>query len=325
VDSLLAFRPASVVRHLSRGSQACPLSLRDLLASVGRGAPPLPLVRAPEPGVARAALVAAKELRSVVGLALPPGAAPEPWFEAVTRAADEWAPRHPIFLTGEVILAGGSELELERAQREGWRLVDAGATHLAIDLQAVPEEARAQALLRTAEAALEREIGVDVVVPMDGTLPSAPRAAALLEKLEDLGLRPDLASARFPLPAGEEDERTQRRVLLDLCGWIDGTPLLRRGPVSRAVLASLRNLPVGACDDGGVALAAATLAAGLPPEPGAPPPLARQGRAPAPPLELGDLPEALAYVEVAAFLEALGAPGSAPAVAQGLLSRAEYR
>jgi hypothetical protein len=312
-----------VVRRLAPRSEACPLSLRDLLAAAGDGGQLLPIVRAGPPGVARAALVAAKELRSVLGLALPPGAAPERWFDAVAQAADEIAPGLPIFLSGEVVLAGGSQEDVEAAYRQAWRLLEGGMTHLCFDLEAVPGKGRAQALIRAAEAALEREICVDCVLPRQGELASAPRAAALFEELAALGARPDLASARFPLAVGKEAERAQRRALAELCASVDGTPLLRRGPATAAVLAGLRDFSLGACEDGGLALAAAARAVGLAAEPQAPVAPSREAR-PLPP-EMGDRPEALAYVEAAAFLEALGTPGSAPSLAEALLARLEDR
>jgi hypothetical protein len=318
---ILAFRPASVVRRLAQRNEACPLSLRDVLAAVAPLPICLPLVRAPSPGVARAALVAAKELGSALGLALPAGARPEPWFEALARAADEIAPRLPIFLSGEVVLQGGSDGEVEVARREAWRLVEGGITHLAFDLGGLPEADRAPALRRAAEAALERAICVDCLVPLQGGLPSAPRAAALLEELAEMGVKPDLASARLPLPRDPEEERSQARLLVEICGWIDGTPLLRRGPVTTGLLATLAGSPLRVCEDGGAALVAAARALGREPDADAGPPLAVASRELPP--EIGDRPEAMAYAETAAFLEALAAEGSAVEVAEALVAGLE--
>ena len=68
---VLAFRPARVVERLEPRSAACPLSSKDLIRAAAELRLTLPLVRAPTPGVARAALVAAKQLQSVLGLSLP--------------------------------------------------------------------------------------------------------------------------------------------------------------------------------------------------------------------------------------------------------------
>ncbi|HET6923907.1 MAG TPA: hypothetical protein VFI16_12240, partial [Anaeromyxobacteraceae bacterium] len=125
-DALLALRPPTVLARLPPRSAACPVSLRDLVAARVGTAGPFPLVRAPTPGVARAALVAAAELGSAIGLELPPGERPEPWFAAVVRAADEFAPRLPLVLSGTVSLGAGTDEEVERARREAFRLVEAG-------------------------------------------------------------------------------------------------------------------------------------------------------------------------------------------------------
>ncbi len=320
-EPILAFRPASVVRKLAPRSEACPLSLRDVLAAVAPLPICLPLVRAPSAGVARAALVAAKELGSALGLALQAGARPEPWFDAVALAADEIAPRLPIFLSGEVVVQDGSDDRIEAARREAWRLVEGGITHLAFDVSAVPEDDRAPALRRAAEAALERAICVDCFLPLQDGLPNAARAAALVEELAGLGVRLDLASARFPLPRHPEEERSQARLLVEICGWIDGTPVLRRGPVTTGLLATLAGSPLRACDDGGAAVAAAARALGREPDGDVGPPLSVASRELPP--DIGDRPEAMAYVEAAAFLEALAAEGSAAEVADALLAGIE--
>jgi len=101
---LLAFRPASVMHRLAPRSEACVLSLRDLLPPLAAVRRPVPLVVAPLAAVMRGTLLACQEARSAVGLALPPGLAPEPWFAAAVAAAEELAPRLPIFLAAEVVV-----------------------------------------------------------------------------------------------------------------------------------------------------------------------------------------------------------------------------
>jgi len=161
---LLAFRPARVVERLGPRSAACPLSSKDLLRAAAPLHLPLPLVRAPTPGVMRAALVAAKQARSVLGLGLPAGADPEAWFRRVIEAVDGLAALWPIFLAGEVVVEGAEPSSLEAARAAAWRLADAGLTHLAVDLSRLPAEARADALRVVAEAALERGLGLECQV-----------------------------------------------------------------------------------------------------------------------------------------------------------------
>jgi hypothetical protein len=299
------------------------VSLRDLVAARVAAAGPFPMVRAPTLGVARAALVAAVELGSAVGLELPAGARPEPWFAAVVRAADEFAPRLPLVLTGTVSLGAGTDEEVERARREAFLLVEAGLTHLVLDLGGVPEGGRAAALARAAQAAREREIGVEGLLPLEGGQAAPGPAAALVEELAESGLTLDAAGARFPLPRGAGEERAQARLLADLCGWIEGTPVVRRGPVTPGLLDLLAGSPLTGCDDGGAAQAAAARALGESP-PGEVPPLARAGERRVPP-EMGDRAEAMAYEEAAAFIEGLGLAGSAGALAESLRAQLEER
>lgn len=312
-DAPLAFRPPTALARLPAGSAACPVSLRHLLSAGAAAAGPFPLVRAPTPETARAALVAAREMGSAIGLELPAGRPPEPWFDAVARAADQFAPRLPVVLSGAVSLGSGSDEEVERARREAFRLVEAGLTHVVVDLIGVPEGIRAGALAHAAQAAQEREIGVEGLLPLAAGLPAAERAAAMVAELAESGLSLDAAGARFPLPRGIEEEHEQARLAAELCGWLQGTPVVRRGPVTPGLLELLVGSPLAGCEDGGAALAAAGRGAGRPAPPGA-----RRAGA-------GDLGEALAYEVVAAFLEGLGLAGSAAALGDSLRARIEER
>ncbi|HEY6107111.1 MAG TPA: hypothetical protein VIV59_14090, partial [Anaeromyxobacteraceae bacterium] len=217
----------------------------------------------------------------------------------------------------------GSDEEVERARREAFRLVEAGMTHLVLDLSGVPEGGRAPALARAAQAAREREIGVEGLLPLESGRAAPGPAAALVEELAESGLSLDAAGARFPLPRSAVEERAQARWLADLCGWVEGTPVIRRGPVTSGLLGLLAGSPLVGCEDGGAAAAAAARALGQAGE-GEAPALARPGERPAPP-EMGDRPEALAYEEVAAFVEGLGLAGSAAALAESLQARLEER
>ncbi len=312
----LAFRPARVVERLEPRSAACPLSSKDLVRAAAELRLTLPLVRAPTAGVARAALVAAKQLQSVLGLALPAGSPPAPWFEAVAQAADEVAAGLPIFLAGEVRVAGRRDVEVEEAFREAWTLADAGLTHLTVDLGAVPAEARAEVLARVAVPALEGGLGLDCVVARGGAL-EAGRLFGDLARAESL---PDLASLPLEAPTSPEGVQAQVRELLALCAAISGTPVLRRGPVTPELLLSLAGSPVAGCEDGGaaaeVALLALDLLAGPASERSRQAPLAQAEAA----LGGGALArlEARAYGEVLDFLERLGTTGSALRVARWL-------
>jgi hypothetical protein len=301
---LLAFRPAAVIRRLPPRSEACPLSPRELLRGWAPGLATIPVVRAGSPAAALGALVAARHLDSALGLSLPPGQSPEPWFAAVARAADEVAARLPLFLWGEVAVGGESGEAVERARREAWRLVEGGLTLLAFAVDRVPEEGRAAALLRATEAAREQEVAVELLLPAGPEgLPSGPSAAALLEDLRTVGLRPDLLGMRFPPAEGGEQVRAHGQALEDVCAWVEEVPVMRRGPLARGAPESAART-LAACEDGGAVEAAAERREALPA---------------APPVEAGEGPEARAYFAAVEFLEALGAAGSAARLERRIL------
>jgi hypothetical protein len=306
VRSLLALRPVAAVHRLPPGSEACPISLRDALRAL-TGEQTVLLVAAPLPAVARAALVAAQQARAVVGLALVPGAAPEPWFEAVARAAGELAPRLPFFASAEVVVEDG-EAALEHAHAAAHRLIEAGVTHLAVDVSGVALARRAQAAALVAGIAAERELAVECLLAPEvaGTLDAA---AAYLEEFEGWGVHADLVGVRCPIPGRGEGAR--QRGALDALADALGRPVLRRGPLGSEA-AAFRGGRLRACDDGGAVLAAGwrALPAGLRAGPGP-----RERVLPA---AAAERVEAMAYAEAAELIEALGATGGADALAAAL-------
>lgn len=327
---ILAFRPASVVGRLGPRSEACPLSTRELLGPAVELGLVLPLVRAPLAAVARAALVAARELDAVLGLGLPPGAPPEPWFAAVAKAADEVAAGLPIFLCGEVAVEGEGGTQVERAAQEAWRLVGAGITHLAVDVAAIAPVERARVVCEVARPAAEHGVCVDVVVPLADGAKAGPRAAAVFEELARRGAPADLASVRCLPPADDEEARLQAAALARICQALSGAPVLRRGATTPALLERLRGSPVRACEDGG---AAAARALALIPLELVPAPADGQETR-ASPLEraaaelseeAAERLEARAYVDAHEFLERVGASGSAGRMTGALRRRLEER
>jgi hypothetical protein len=330
VSRILAFRPARVVQRLAARSGACPLSAREVLGAAPARGFVLPVVQAPIAAVARGALVAAKELQAALGLALPPGVPAAPWFDGVTRAADEVAAGLPIVLSAEVALAGEGATELQRASREVWNLVDAGVTHLALDVAAVAPGERGRVLREVASAGVERGVSVEAVIPLGEGAQAAPRAAAMFEDLARDGAAPDAAGVRCPAPRDDDEARLQAAALARLSQALGGVPVVRRGPVTPRLLALLRGSPVKGCEDGG-AVAARALAL-------VPVDLAAPERGDAPPrtsrLELAsaelseeatDRLEASAYVDALELIERLGARGSAPSLSRALERRLDER
>lgn len=301
---ILAYRPAGVVGRLAPRSAACPLSLRELLGPAAALGLTLPLVRAPHAAVARGALVAARSLGSALGLALPAGQPPAPWFDAVTRAADELAGALPIFLAGEVVLAGEAFMHVDAARDEAARLVGAGLTHLAVDVASASAPERARILAEVARGADAEGISVECVISLREGAASIRGAAALLEELAGLGLRPDLASVRCRAPASAGEARLQLETLERLGAALGGLPVLRRGPGTPGVLGLLAGSAVRACEDGGA------VARGL---------AGAAGRAPAG--DAAERHEARAWVGTSELIEGLRSSGSARGLARALEAR----
>ena len=324
----LAFRPASVVERLDPRSQACPLSTRELLAPVAELGLAVPVVVAPIEAVARGALVAAKEAQSALGLAMPRDGTPEPWFAAVTRAADEVAAGLPIFLCGEVVVAGEGAMEVERALHEAWRLVAAGFTHVAVDVAAVAPGERGRVVAEVAAAGIENGICVDVVMGLAEGSQARNRAAALLEELAERGTPTDLASVRCPAPETVDDARLQAAALARVCEALSGVPVMRRGPATAELLDLLRGSPVKLCEDGGAASARALEGIAAPQVP----PSGDEPRTRASGLERAaselapaalELIEARTYMDALELMERLGSSGSALEISRALEQRLE--
>jgi hypothetical protein len=319
----LAFRPASVLKRLPGASRACPLSLRDVAGALLAEAVHLPIVLEAGAAPLRAALVAAKEAGSVLGVTLPAGLGPERWFDAVAAEADRLAPGLPLLVAAPVRLLPGDGVEAMRARRLVHRLVDAGVTHLVLDLDALPADARAEEAARAADPALELGLGVECLLPAaPGGLPEPEDAFALLAELGSLGATPDLAGVRCPAPEGAEGAAAQAERLRALAEASGGVALCRRGPGAAEVARRLADGVVRAWDDGG--LAAATGAGG--PASGAAGGAAGEGAGTGPARaragsedgQATEAAEARAYAAVAAFLDAIGAAGSADVLSAAL-------
>lgn len=290
----LAFRPPTVRNRLRRGSRACPLPLRDVVGGLVAEAVAVPLVWAGEEAVARAALVAAKEAGSVVGLAARSPAAPERWFDAVVQVADEIAPGLPLLLGAVVSLRPGA-IEEARSLRWSQRLVEAGVTHLVLEVDALDPSRRAEALARAAEPALERGLGVECLLPAaPGALPGSDEVFSLLAELGSLGASPDLAGVRLPEPLPVGGEEAAARALERLAESTGGVGLACRGQASARLARIVPPGTLRAADDGGLAESAASRGSDR---------------------ERG---EARAYGEAASLIDAVRSDGSAALLAQAL-------
>jgi hypothetical protein len=205
--------------------------------------------------------------------------------------------------------------------------VRAGITHLAVDAAAAAPEERGRVVGEVAAAAVEHGACIDVVVPLADGAQAGRRAAAVLDELGRRGAPADLASVRCLPPADEGEARLQAAALARICQALRGMPVMRRGPVTPALLDLLRGSPVKACEDGG---AVAARALGLLPDAARASGHADARETRQDPLEraaaeLGpdaaEKLEARAYVDALDFLERLGAPGSGLALARALEER----
>jgi len=320
LSPVLAFRPASVVSRLPARCDACPLSVRDLLAATDAK---LPALVAESPGVVRAGLVAAKVLRATLGLVLPPGIAPGPWFQDVVRTADEIAAGLPIFLGAEVALADHGAMAVERATAEVWRSVEVGLTHVTVDPgDGAPEEC-ARVLAEVATPLLERGLGFACALQLRGAPGAGRRALAMLDELRRRGVPPDAVALRLPPPSDADAARAQLGGIDRLAAALGDVPILRQGALSPALLALVAGSRLRGCEDGGAAARASAVPDGDGERPGA---AARRARWRAEAERLlgadeADRLEARAFVVAAELVEALGAGGSAAAVAAGLERR----
>lgn len=305
-SSLLVLRPVSAVHCLPRGSEACPISLTHVLGRLVGWGGVVPVVAAPLWPVARAALVAAAEADALIGLLAPPSA-PAAWFKRVLAGAGELAPRLPFFTAAEVrVEAGGKASATARLLVE--RLVDQGLTHLVLDGTALPAASRGRTLAEVAAVVFERELAIECVLPAAAVV-DPELALEFVADFEAWGLRPDFVSARTPLARDAEEAAAQLRALEGLAAALGDHPLVRRGPLAPALRDRLRGSAVRLSDDGGAALHA-----GRPALPADAAEAAAERELPA---AVTDRLEALAYGEVAALIEALGAAGSASAAERG--------
>ena len=141
-------------------------------------------------------------------------------------------------------------------------------------------------------------------------------ATAFVEEFEGWGVRADVVSARLPAADGEVEAQAQVAALEALGVALGDRPVVRRGALSSALVASFAGSALRVCEDGGMALAASLR--GLPAElraPGAG--AARRGEITLSG-DLSDRLEAFAYAEVASLIERLRGGGSAAEVAATL-------
>ncbi len=185
LDLLLTFRPPNVVARLGPRSRVPLLHPRELTAAL-RGGAPLACVPVLRPGALPGLLRAARLEDAVLGLALlhplAERAAPDRFVASVRAAAEEGAHALPLFLQAGPLPVLGDAPALSAGL---FRCVDAGFTLVSLDVRRLGEGAAA-AVEAVAGPVVERELGLEVALPLGGT---APPVDALRRQLDALVAR----------------------------------------------------------------------------------------------------------------------------------------
>ncbi len=190
------------------------------------------------------------------------------------------------------------------------------------------EGERGRVAREVVQTAAERGACVDVVVHL-ADAPSLAGAAGVVEELARGGVPADVVSVRCNAPVDEADARRQGAVLARVSRAMGGVPLLRRGPVTRPLLAVLGGSPVVVCEDGGAVAARVLALLQGAAQPSAPDPWSRENQLERAAAALSDAEkarlESRAYVDVLELVEALGARDSAPSLSRALERRLAER
>lgn len=277
-DPLLRMVPGSAAARLA-GRPVRLLSLRDVLRGLEGSGAVLLSVQCELDAAVAPVLRAARDRDAVVGLG--PAAlsdtprAPHAFFEALADTAEAIGHSRAVVLAAPPVRVGPDGAEAAEARVYDW--VDAGYTHVPIDISGLEPEEAAPAVARAASALVERELGLEVLLE-----PGQEDAAGeLAAGLKLLGCPPDLVGVRGgegvglavvtseiePLGAswreGEADEDLRSGLRNALGAGVRLVSL--RSPITRAVAAGLpaalpEELLASAAERGGLEAGAEALA-----------------------------------------------------------------
>lgn len=347
LERILALRPTSAAHRL--GDSPLPLlNPRDLVRALDDSAVPLLCVPVSSAAALPGLLRAARDEDAVLGLAAPhrPGSrdAAEAFFEAVRAAADEYGHRRPVFLqAGPLRLTSAEPRGLQARIEDVYRFIDAGFSLLSVDASTLAPEAGVQAAAELVQAAVERELSVEIAAPVDEAGRAAPAAletclAGFRGKKMEIRFVRVRSDQLLPEAAGGEGPALDVAALSELSevarafgAWLSVEVVGRARQLSAWAPGGARKLDVGsACAE--VVLGAL--------EPSLRDSLRAKARAVGVPLwellaQLGDplaeapeaareRVEALSYGEALELLEASGGRGSATAATTFLAEQAGY-
>lgn len=193
LEQLLTFRPANVVARLGPRSRVPLLGARELAQAL-EGRAPLLAVPVPRREVLPGLLRAARFQEAVLGLALPhPLAgrgAPERFVEAVRVAAEEAEHALPLFLqAGPLPVPAGDSEALAGAASGVYGCLEAGFTLVSLDASRLGEDAPAR-VAQLAAPVVERELALEVALPLTAPPPSPDALRAQLDALAQARVRP---------------------------------------------------------------------------------------------------------------------------------------
>ena len=186
LERILALRPTSAAQRL--GDSTLPLlNPRDLARALDGPAVPLVCVPVPALEAIPGLLRAARDEDAVLGLAAPYQPehrdAADRFFEALRAAAEECHHRRPVFLqAGPIRLTSAEPRGLQLRAEDVFRYVDAGFSLVSVDCSALVPEAGVMVASELVQAAVERELSVEIAAPVDES--GRARAAALQTCLE---------------------------------------------------------------------------------------------------------------------------------------------
>lgn len=193
LDKVLALRPANAATRLGPDCRIPVLNPRDLLTALG-GEVGLACIPAYTPSAIDGILRASRETDAVVGLACPHPLADregaQRFIDMVRDVGEDYRHRKPLFLqAGPFRVTTSDPRTVELLAGDVFRCVDAGFTLISIDASTLPIDEAVSVYLSLTQAAVERELGIEITAPIDEDRRAPSQLArALLETLAAQGV-----------------------------------------------------------------------------------------------------------------------------------------
>lgn len=211
LEKVLALRPGNAVARLGSESRVPLLNPRELLRALEGVPVALPcvplLAKAALPGLLRAA----RSEDAVLGLTCPhplaDRSAAERFISAVREAAEDAEAVHarPLFLqAGPIRVTQTDGASLEALREDLYRVVDAGFSLVSLDVSRLSPFEAEEAVRTVAGPLQERELALEVAVPLAGEAGRVDAARTLLSELARAKVRVHLL--RVPARALGEGE-----------------------------------------------------------------------------------------------------------------------